>query len=121
MVVSGSISQRIVPVFCRALCSCFVVSLWSKADQGGGGAPPTTLALAGGGMDHEPWTNLQVRTRPGGLQVDKSGSQGLAPWYHHILRVLNTFPALVSPGSKVLGGIGAENLKTPNPGHLEIG
>ena len=49
-------------------------------------------------------------TRPGGLRVNKSGSQGLETWYPPFLRVLNPFLALVSPNSKVLGGFGAENL-----------
>ena len=66
-------------------------------------------------------TKGQVRTRPGGLQLERRGSQGLTTWYPPILRVLNLFLALASPGSMVLGGIGAENLKTPSPGQLEMG
>ena len=50
-------------------------------------------------------------TRPGGLRVNKSGFPGLGTWYPPMLRVLNPFPALGSPNSKVLGGLGAENLK----------
>ena len=39
-------------------------------------------------------------------------AQGLESWHPPILRVLNPFLALVSPNFKVLGGFGAENLRT---------
>ena len=62
--------------------------------------------------------NLDPRARahvagpaPEAFGSTKVGPQG---WKHGIplyLRVLNPFLALVSPSFKVLGGLGAENLK----------
>ena len=49
--------------------------------------------------------------RPGGFRVDKSRSQGLTTWYLPILRVLNSFLALVCPNSNLLDGFWAEDLK----------
>ena len=67
--------------------------------------------LAYGNPNLGPRARTCRRTRPGGLRVNKSGSQGLETWYPPISRVLNPVLALVSPSSKVLWVFGAENLK----------